>query len=368
MGAALTASLSATPLAFLFVRCALAAIFAAAAVSKAVDRKATLTAVTEFGVPERFAPFAAVAVVIAEIAVATGLVVTRTATFGASGAFVLLLVLSAIVIVNLRAGRRPACSCFGQSSKAPIGASTLIRNGVLGSAATALLIRRACVGGDALGRFDRVSAAQGVVTLSTLVIGGLLAFHSWLLINLMQQNGRLLDRVDQLEAAATGPVAIVATPSARRFDQSKPGLPVGSPAPRFGLPDVHGERYGIDDALADGQPTIVAFFETHCDACVELAAELNGRTDPSVNRIVAVVHGTRDDVAQRFVGPGFVATLVDRDGTVAKRYGISGTPSAVVVASNGTTSSAMSGGRTAVDRLLRQTETAGVVPLERVSR
>lgn len=100
---------------------------------------------------------------------------------------------------------------------------------------------------------------------------------------------------------------------------------------------------------------------------MELAAELNGRSDPFVNRIVAVVQGSPDDVAERFAGPGFVATLVDRDGVVAKRYGISGTPSAVVVAANGLTDSTMSGGRTAVNRLLREFETNAVVALERVS-
>lgn len=363
----LTASVAPWPLTFLLLRCALAAIFAAAAVSKALDRKGTQTAVTELGIHEQFVSRAAAAVVIAEIAVATCLVVTPLAAFGALGALALLIVLSAIVAVNLRAGRRPACNCFGRRSKAPIGASTLFRNAVLGSVAAAIVIRSRTAGDDGLGRFDQISTTQLVVAATALVVGSLLVFHSWLLVNVMQQNGRLLDRMDQLEAAFR-PVPVAAPTPGQRIDQSRTVLPIGSPAPRFELPDFDGVRYGIDDALADGQPTVLAFFETHCDACVELAAELNTRIDPSVNRIVAIVQGTPADVAQRFAGPGFVATLVDREGTVAERYGISGTPSAVIVATDGMTGSAMSGGRAAVNRLLRETETTGIIALERISR
>lgn len=79
MAAVLTASLSATPLTFLFVRCALAAIFTVAAVSKVMDRTGTQIAVAEFGVPERFAPVAAVAVMFTEIATES---TTRSPTGG----------------------------------------------------------------------------------------------------------------------------------------------------------------------------------------------------------------------------------------------------------------------------------------------
>ena len=103
MVAVLTASVAPWPLTFLLLRCVLAAIFAAAAVSKALDRKGTQTAVTELGIHEQFVSRAAAAVVIAEIAVATCLVVTPLAAFGARGALALLIVLSVIVAVNLRA-------------------------------------------------------------------------------------------------------------------------------------------------------------------------------------------------------------------------------------------------------------------------
>jgi hypothetical protein len=369
MAGVLAASLPAGPLSLLLVRCALAGVFAAAAVSKALDQAGTRTAATDLGVTQRLAAGAAVAVVIAEILAAVCLVVTPLAPFGALAALALLVVFSAIVAVNLRAGRRPSCNCFGQHSSTPIGASTLVRNGVLALAAATIAGRGLAGGADALGRFGRISSMQAALSVAGIVVAGLLAFHSWLLINLLRQNGRLLDRLDQLEAAVPRSIAVADPPPIHRHgNAATSGLPVGSPAPRFGLPDVNGSRYGIDDALADGQETVVIFFETRCDACLELAAELNGRDDPSINRIVAIVQGRAADVAARFAGPGFVAVLVDEEGKVAERYGVSGTPSAVAVAPDGMLGSAMAGGRAAVGRLLRERETAGSITRERISR
>ena len=271
-----------TSLIFLLLRCGLGAMFAAAATAKARDLAATRASAVALGVPERVAPAAALALVATEAAVAVSLVITPFAPFGAAAAVALLGTFSVVVAANLRAGRRPPCNCFGQRSSSPIGRATLIRNGVLAVVAGTLLVRRVEVGAESLGSFQRFTTIQAVATVLGITVTAVFAFHSWLLVNLVLQNGRLLGRIEQLEFAASPEPVGTNTPVARApTDQrhARRGPAIGSPAPRFGLNDVDGRTVTIDDLLADGRPPVLLFLEPRCSACVEMAVEIRPRNN-----------------------------------------------------------------------------------------
>ena len=146
------------------------------------------------------------------------------------------------------------------------------------------------------------------------------------------------------------------------------GLAIGSPAPRFALADTTGRQVGIDELLAgpDDVPTVLLFLETRCDACVALAAEI-GQRRPSEGpladrRLVAVVGGDPAAVAERIDPRGFAHVLVDAGGVVTERYGVVGSPTALVVLSDGRVASSFAEGRASVSRLARGTASASSAP------
>ena len=76
---------------------------------------------------------------IAELTVAVLLFPTATAWWAGVLSLTLLGAFVSGIGVNLARGRRPDCHCFGQLHSEPIGAGTLVRNGVL-AALAALLV------------------------------------------------------------------------------------------------------------------------------------------------------------------------------------------------------------------------------------
>src|SRR5437773_6801706 len=87
-----------------------------------------------------------------------------------------------------------------------------------------------------------------------ILVGG------WLGWQLLRQNGRLLLRLDEvdkrLEALEFG------------GDEEPAGLPLGSEAPGFELPDLAGERESLTQFR--GQPLLLIFFNPACGFCRDM--------------------------------------------------------------------------------------------------
>ncbi len=111
-------------------RVALALVFAAAAVGKLVDRRGTVVAAEGLGLPSGAAGPVAGILPVVELAVAVALAGAwgPSAVVGAAAGLFLLVLLTCLVVLNLRQGRRPPCHCFGRVDDAPIGAGTVVRN------------------------------------------------------------------------------------------------------------------------------------------------------------------------------------------------------------------------------------------------
>ncbi len=119
---------------------ALAVVFAAAAVGKLADRRGAVAAAEGLGVPAAGAGPVTVGLATAELAVAAALVWPPTAAVGAAAGLFILALLTCLVVLNLRRGRRPPCHCFGRVNAAPIGAATVVRNVVFMALAVGVLL------------------------------------------------------------------------------------------------------------------------------------------------------------------------------------------------------------------------------------
>jgi hypothetical protein len=118
----------------------LVTIFVGAALGKVGSRNAFLRTLAAIPwLPLRAARVAARGVPIVELAVAASLVAAPRE--GAIAALTLLGAFTAVVGVEVAAGRRFACACFGGAAARPADSSYLARNAILVAAAVALVAR-----------------------------------------------------------------------------------------------------------------------------------------------------------------------------------------------------------------------------------
>src|SRR5215204_5246263 len=199
------------PAFLLGARLVLAGVFAGAGFAKLADRTGSRQAMVDFGLPAALANPLTILLPLAELAVALALIPASTALWGAVGALALLLIFIAGISLNLAGGRKPECHCFGQLHSAPAGWKTLARNGVLMAVAGFVLWKgyEGGVGPSALSWLGALSTAQLLGLLGGVLVLALLAGQWVFLIHLLQQNGRLLVRLEALEAtfAESGSVA-----------------------------------------------------------------------------------------------------------------------------------------------------------------
>jgi len=340
--------------ALLLARLLLAAVLAVAGAAKLLDLAGTRETVRNFGVPARLAAPFALLLPLAELAVAAALIPTATAWWGAVGALALLLAFCAAIGVNLARGRTPDCHCFGQLHSSPAGRPTLLRNGALAlAAAFVVAFGIDDAGASAIAWLGDLTTAQ----LVTAVAGGLLAVvvavEAALLLNLVRQNGRLLLRIEALERSQGGAAALAGEPA----PEAAGGLPVGSEAPRFNLSGLHGETMTLDALLSVGRDVLLAFTDPNCVPCNALLPELGAwqRNHSATLLVVPVSRGTPDENRPKTAEHGLINVLLQEDREVAEAYEADGTPSAVVVRSDGTVGSPVAAGAEAIRALVART-------------
>ena len=346
-------------IALLLARLVLAGIFFVAGVAKLMDRPGSIQAMRDFGVPSRLAAPVGIVLPLAEIAIAVLLLPTATARWGALGALALLLVFVGGIAYNLMRGKQPDCHCFGQLHSAPAGKSTLVRNGLL--AAVSAFVATAGwndAGASTVGWIGDLSAVEGVMLALGVLALGLLIVQGWALYQLFRQNGRLLLRLDALEAAIESgtPIERTAPASNARVE----GLRVGTPAPSFSLTNLAGQLTTLADLRVADKPTMLLFSDPGCGPCNALLPEVGrwqqdladklhlavvSRGDLEANRSKAGEHGIRNVVLQQ-----------DRE--VANAYESPGTPSAVLIRPDGTIGSPIAAGAEAIRRLVATSASA----------
>jgi len=196
------------PYALLTARLILSAVFAVAALAKLADRAGSRQALIDFGTPRLLAGPLSIVLPLVELAVASVLLPVASAWFGGVGALSLLSVFLLGIATNLARGRRPNCHCFGQLHSAPAGWRTLARNAVLVGLAGLVVWRgHHNPGLSTMAWWGDLTAAQKLGLLAGLTGFALLASQSALLLQILKQQGRLLLRLDALEARLAGGVS-----------------------------------------------------------------------------------------------------------------------------------------------------------------
>lgn len=330
----------------------LCGVFAVAGIGKLLDLPGSRQAMRDFGLPPAAAQAAGVGLPIAELLIAAALLIAPTVWWGALAGLALLVVFIGGMVYQLARGRTPNCHCFGQLHSAPVGPATLIRNGVLALVAGLLVAQgaNAPVPGllDSLG----VRALGGALLLVAGVVLGLaVAALGWMVLNLLRQNGRLLLRIEALEkhlGIEPAPVAEAA--------ESLRGLPLGTPVPGFQVTDLAGQTQPGSALVGQGKTTLLIFTSPTCGPCVDLLPEVAGwqREHAARLNVILINRGTAEDVRVKAEEHGLTHVYLQREREVGDLFGVTGTPSAVLVDGAGLIRSPLAGGSVAVRDLVQR--------------
>jgi uncharacterized membrane protein YphA (DoxX/SURF4 family)/peroxiredoxin len=305
--------------AWLIGRILLAVVFATAGVAKLLDLEGSRKALTEFGVTERLAPAAAVALPLAELAIAVGLLPVASARWATLAAIVLLLGFVLGIANALRHDRAPDCHCFGQLHSAPAGGATLARNLVL-----ALL--------------------AGLIVWQ----GPGQAFGSWMAAVAV--------------VVPAGAIAVaLSTRAARRqkrerekFLREHSGVPLGSPAPAFELAGVCNGGRSLDSLRAEGKPVVLMFTDPACCPCAELYPHVSRWQQSLKHELTIAVLSTGAAQANRPLCTRYgIEEVLLADNELFADYRIPGTPAAVIVAPDGSVAGGTASGREMIEQLIR---------------
>src|SRR6266852_9172212 len=315
-------------------RLLLAAVFIVAGFAKLADLPGSRQALRDFGVPAVLANPFGVLLPLAEIAVAVALIPSAFAWWGALGALALLLLFVAGISYNLARGRTPDCHCFGQIHSSPAGWPTLIRNLLLAAVAGFVVgFGHTSAGTDVLSWFTSLAVAQRIELVVGVIVVALLALESWVLFQTMKQQGRLLLRLEVLEARLTE-AGIASAGGTTAFR----GLPVGSQAPTFSLSGLHRETITLDALRAPGKPIVLVFSDPGCGPCTALLPEVGRWQRDYASKLILVLisRGTPEDNRAKTAESGITQVLLQQDREVAESYQVAGTPSAVLIRTDGT--------------------------------
>ncbi len=353
----------------LVARLLLAAVFVVSGLAKVVDLKGSQKAVQGFGVPSFLAVPLGTLLPFAELAVVVALIPSAWAWYGAIGALALLLAFIVGISVNLSFGRKPDCHCFGQLHSEPVGASTLIRNVLLAALAGAVIWQGAAysnVGPSAVSWIATLTVAQSIELVVGLILVALVGIETWLLLQTMTQQGRILTRLELLEEKGVP------------GNNPEYGLPEDSEAPAFELPDLDGNMVSLGGLLAQGADTkaavVLVFTSPICNPCTAMLPEYVQWQQKYADAATMVIisQGTVEENRAKMAEYDISPVLLQRDGEVAEAYKVRGTPSAVVIRYDGSTIGQVGEGqdeiRELLDEVLREPEPYVPHPLLEVNK
>lgn len=344
----------------LLVRLTLTGVFAISGVAKLADHAGTRRALEGFGVPPRFTSPLVLLLPIAELATAALLLPASVAGLGVACALALLGVFTIAIAVALARGRTPPCNCFGQLSARPISRRTLARNGLLLALAGSLAWAGRDTSHPDFIIWARSIESSGIMLALTALNSAVIVGLAWLALMLWRQQGRLLVRLDALEANRLAPPARARMPEG----VAPAGLPLGAVAPDFELLDLAGQRVTRNALLERGNPLLLIFVDPGCGPCnvfLPTVAEWQ-RSVATRLSITVVSRGTAAENRAKQEAYGIQNLLFQRDAELATAYGVGIVPSAVVITPDGHIGSLIASGAEAIAALIRDalaTESGG---------
>jgi peroxiredoxin len=193
----------------------------------------------------------------------------------------------------------------------------------------------------------------------------LLGVGGWLGYQLLRQNGRMLLRVEEMEQhlhQLTHALAAAPTPSAAVERADPEGLPFGSPAPEFALPDLAGHAATL--AGFRGRRLLLIFFNPRCGFCSEMAADLAALPiAPDEGHPLPVLISTGEARENRKLVKEHgipCPVLLQEQMEVAATYRANGTPMGYLIDADGKIESGLAVGSAALLELAASGEALGV--------
>jgi peroxiredoxin len=343
--------------ALLIARLVLAAVFIVAGLAKLSDLKGSRKAITDFGLPEVLASPLALLLPLAELGVGAALIPASSAWWGALGAVGLLVLFVVGISINLARGKKPDCHCFGQLHSAPAGWKTLARNGVLAAIAGFVVWAGSEGGGagpSAISWLAALSMAQLLGLLGGVLVLSLLAGQWWFLVHLLRQNGRLLVRLEAVEATlAEGGSVLAPSQNGTPVPQAE-GLPVGSEAPQFSLSGLHGETLTLEALRSSGKTVMMLFTDPGCGPCNAMLPDVGRWQEEHAKKLTLslVSRGEVEENKTKASEHGLSNVLLQKNWEVSESYQVRGTPSAVLISPDGKVASPVAGGAEGIRGLL----------------
>jgi peroxiredoxin len=172
----------------------------------------------------------------------------------------------------------------------------------------------------------------------------------WLVFHLIQQNGRILLRLESIEGRLGQGVA--AAPSKGAEEQS--GLPIGAKAPEFELPDLAGKRRSLTEFR--GRRLLLVFFGPRCGFCTQMVPSLVTLDGKGLMPLVITTGSAEENLPLFQNGKVRYPVLLQKQMEVASEYQAYGTPMGYLIDEQGAIASSMAVGSEALLAL------AGVEP------
>ncbi|HEY6119677.1 MAG TPA: MauE/DoxX family redox-associated membrane protein [Pyrinomonadaceae bacterium] len=300
----------------LFVQLALAVVFAVAGTAKIFDWAGTRASLQNFGAPERLASTLAGLLPACELAIAAGLMFTITSWIAGVFALVLLAVFLVVIGVSIGRGHTHDCHCFGQLYSRPISTQTIVRNVLFAIGAVFVVWA---------GRREPAGWPVPASVVLLVLVVAVVAYRY------------------RKQTSSHAPIALSS------------GLPVGSPAPAFELPDYEDGTQSLRTLLAPGKRLLLIFTSPFCGPCVHLFQEVASwqRAHGEEIRVVIISRGTIKENFVNTVKNGLQNVLLQQRSEVAELYQAKVTPTAVVVEPSGRIGSLLSAGADEIRALLR---------------
>ena len=310
------------------VRLMLSLVFGVAGITKLTDQKGTREAVMNFGAPRAAAPSIAVVLPLIELAIAIGLLFSATAWLSALAAVLVLGIFVVAISINLAQGKTHECHCFGQIYSRPLGWSTLVRNILFALAAGVVIWNGPAFQPNLVSTISQAVAGLDTWQLVILIVGVIAAA------------GFLLQRRQ-------------ATP-AEQAQEPPTGLPIGTPAPDFELPNYEGGRTSLAQLLAAGKPVLLIFTNPKCGPCISLFKDIRDWQTAHNDQltIALLTFGTIKDNFVNVARNGLGQVLLQERNEVSSLYGSNLTPTAVIIGTDGLIMSNFAGGGEEIRTLL----------------
>lgn len=327
-------------------RLVLAGVFAVAGLSKLLDRGGSRQSLREFGVPGPLIGLLALGLPVAELVCAVLLVTPSFAWSGSILAAALLTVFTLAIVVNLAKGKTPDCHCFGKIHSEAVGWGTVVRNALLAVLAVFVLAQGQGNTGPGLtawlGSLSRTDALLLVIAGAFVLFAVVTAFT---FMQLLKQSGRLMLRVEAIEAKLGGREALAAA--------QESGLALNTKAPEFEARSVDGRRVTLAGIATGSTPLLLLFSEPGCSACEAILPSVARWQREHADRL-KIVYVTRqhpEHSLDSITVHGLQNVILQTNRETSEAYGVRGAPSAVLV-NDGKIASHLAAGADAIRALV----------------